>query len=100
MKKITNYFVEEYGLNLPDACIEVTNVNIAKRDQYSDGDPESPRLRNTIVDYSIWVNEAAYDTNKSPIATSRKIISLGTEDKNEVFELITDILFPEPQIEE
>lgn len=97
MVAITPYTIDSFGIELPAACIEVKEVNVQKDKIYYAGNDETgaPIYRNTIVRFKVWANQAAYDSNKQPIAEGERFVDFAENEIMNTHNSALNIAFPE-----
>ena len=95
MIAITSISIPHFGLELPEACVEVKDLNTAKEKYYQAVEGETPVMKNTIVNCKVWTNEQAYLDGKQPITEIQRIVDLPESIQNENFNNALDAAFPE-----
>lgn len=103
MIAITEYTVEQFGITLPNACIEIREVNTAQDNYYHTTDENGNGvMRNTIVRYKVWADHAAYlagaSGEKQPITEGVKYVDFTPANKDAVDNIALNIAFPESTI--
>lgn len=100
MIAIASYNAEDYGINLPEAVIEVRDVQTSKLNNYyqSTNPDGSPDLRNTIVRFRVWVDQAAFQAGKRPIVEGEKFVNLSPSQHNEIANMALAAAFPDSEI--
>jgi|GEM_PF-7040825 hypothetical protein len=95
MTRIGLYEVKTMGMTLPDACIEIYEVNTNVQNIYQDA---SGIMSNTIIRYKVWADEQAYLDKKSPVTEGQKIIKLESSQVETISNIALELAFPEPVI--
>jgi hypothetical protein len=99
MIAITEYHVEEFGITLPAACIEITEVNSSKTQSfYQEVEGGKGVHRNSLIRYKIWVDEQAYQAGKKHLAIESKFIDLSAGDLTSIHNIALNLAFTESTI--
>ena len=96
MIAITEYHFSNFGLTLPEACVEVTEVQATKHQQYYDN--ETQNQKNTVVRIQVWVDESARTEGKQPLEQTEKFIDLDIELTNNLHKTALTVLLPDATI--
>lgn len=100
MIAIAAYDAQEYGISLPEAVIEVKDVNTSRLNNYYQAtNPDgSTDFRNTIVRFRVWVDLAAFEAGKRPIVEGEKFVNFSENQHNEISNMALVSAFPDAQI--
>ncbi len=103
MTTISEYNVEQMGIILPAACIEITEVNSNSQEIYHNYNmtpgttpaSEPAVMKNTIVRFKVWADEQAYIDKKTPVTQGEKMIKLNTSQVKSIATMAMALAFPE-----
>ena len=93
MIAITEYHFKNYGFTLPAACIEVSEVQSTKNQQYYDN--ESQSSRNTLVRIRVWASENAKTEGMQALEMTDRFIDLDPVMTNDIHNTALLVLFPD-----
>lgn len=100
MIAITPYEATDYGISLPEAAIEVKEINTSTVNSYYQGTKEdgTPEYRNTIVRFRVWVDIDAYRLGKRPIVEGERFVNLAESQQKELSNVALSALFEQAEI--
>lgn len=90
---IKEYHFSNFGFTLPAACVEVSEVQSTKQQQYYDNDSQTSK--NTLVRIKVWASETAKIDGLQPLEQIDRFIDLDSEMTNDIHNTALLALFPD-----
>lgn len=90
MIAITEYYFKNFGLTVPEACVEVEEVSARVNESFYTEDGN----KNTLVRIKVWASQEAKTTGLQPLEQSEKFINIDPSITQNIHSTTLAELFP------